>query len=296
MVPQHLVLGCRRAQAVLAGASSPAITAGHPFLGYLELLAGPGPNGTTRRRCSARTRPTWSGCTGQLRQRQDPKDGIGDHVIHAAATVNPDQQGTKCAFWYRLTNAPGETAELRLRLRPAGTAGGRQAQPAAAALGSGFDSVVKQRQAEADEFYAELTPDAAKPDEARVMRQAFAGMLWSKQLYYYDVARWLDGDPTQPVPSPQRRGGRTPDGATSIPSTSCRCRTSGNTPGSPPPPRRGHLHRRRGPRHSQEDPVIHYLPRAHPPILAGLDSLGASRGCDMSGERYQDLPPRSAGA
>ena len=53
-----------------------------------------------------------------------PKDGINDHVIHGAATVNPDQRGTKCAFWYRLTVAPGETAELRLRLRPAGAAGG----------------------------------------------------------------------------------------------------------------------------------------------------------------------------
>ena len=92
-----------------------------------------------RCRCSARTRPTWRGCTGRRRRRRIPKDGIGDHVIHGAPTVNPDQGGTKCAFWYRLTVAPGQTAELRLRLRPAGTAGGKQAQPAAA-LGTGFDS------------------------------------------------------------------------------------------------------------------------------------------------------------
>ena len=128
-------------------------------------------------------------------------------MIHGAATVNPDQRGTKCAFWYQLTVAPGETAELRLRLRPAGTAVGKQTR-AADPLGSGFDTVVKQRQAEADEFYAELTPEGAKPDEAMVMRQAFAGMLWCKQLYNYDVARWLDGDPTQPAPPPGRRGGR----------------------------------------------------------------------------------------
>jgi hypothetical protein len=86
--------------------------------------------------------------------------------------------------------APGETAELRLR--PAGAAGGKQTR-AADPLGSGFDRVVKQRRAEADEFYAELTPEGAKPDEAMVMRQAFAGMLWSKQPYNDDVARWLDG-------------------------------------------------------------------------------------------------------
>ena len=68
--------------------------------------------------------------------------------------------------------------------------------------------MIAQRRAEADEFYTELTPATANADEAMVMRQAFAGMLWSKQLYYYDVARWLDGDPTQPVPPPQRRTGR----------------------------------------------------------------------------------------
>src|SRR5215469_17335729 len=88
-----------------------------------------------------------------------------------------------CAFWYTLTVAPGETAELRLRLRPAGAAPDRQA-----ALGGDFDRVVRQCRAEADEFYTELTPEGASPDEAMVMRQAFAGMLWSKQFYNYDVA------------------------------------------------------------------------------------------------------------
>src|SRR5262249_26789088 len=62
--------------------------------------------------------------------------------------------------------------------------------------------------AEAEEFYAELTPQRASADEAAVMRQAFAGMLWGKQFYNYDVARWLDGDPAQPAPPATRRGGR----------------------------------------------------------------------------------------
>ena len=65
-----------------------------------------------------------------------------------------------------------------------------------------------RRRAEADAFYAELTPAAASSDEAAVMRQAFAGMLWSKQFYHYDVARWLDGDPGLPPPPPERRNGR----------------------------------------------------------------------------------------
>ena len=75
-------------------------------------------------------------------------------------------------------------------------------------LGAEFGQVMAARRAEADEFYAELTPATATADEAMVMRQAFAGMLWSKQLYYYDVARWLDGDPAQPTPPAQRLTGR----------------------------------------------------------------------------------------
>ena len=138
-------------------------------------------------------------------------------MIHGAATVNPDQRGTKCAFWYRLTVAPGGTAELRLRLRPAPAKAATGT--AATALGAEFDQVIAQRRAEADEFYAELTPQAASADEAMVMRQAFAGMLWSKQLYNYDVARWLDGDPAQPPPPQRAVAAGTPNGAISIPST-----------------------------------------------------------------------------
>jgi hypothetical protein len=132
-----------------------------------------------------------------------PKDGINDHVVHGAPTVNPERAGTKCAFWYRLTVSAGQTAELRLRLRPAG-----RGEERAVALGTGFDEVMALRRAEADEFYAELTPAGASADEALVLRQACAGMLWSKQLFYYDVARWLDGDPTQPEPPESRKGGR----------------------------------------------------------------------------------------
>ena len=114
--------------------------------------------------------------------------------------MNPDRRGSKCAAWYRLRVAPGETVELRLRLRP------RPGPPVD--LGPEFAQVRERRRAEADEFYAELTPAAASEDEARVMRQAFAGMLWSKQLYNYDVRRWLDGDPGQPAPPASRRTGR----------------------------------------------------------------------------------------
>jgi hypothetical protein len=125
-----------------------------------------------------------------------PKDGINDHVVSGAATVNPDQTGTKAAFRYRLEVAPGETAVIRLRLRD---------EPG---IGDDFDTVIAAREREADEFYAELTPVGAVADEALVLRQALAGMLWSKQFFHYDVRRWLDGDPAGPPPPDSRRHGR----------------------------------------------------------------------------------------
>jgi Glycosyl hydrolase family 63 C-terminal domain len=174
----------------------------HPFLGTLELLAGNAPDGTAPTLLFCENETNLSRLYGAAPETPYPKDGINDHVIHGTGTVNPDRRGTKCALWYKLEVPAGGTAELRLRLRP------RQTSAKAAALGQQFERVVSARRAEADEFYTELTPKAASADEALVMRQAFSGMLWSKQFYYYDVARWLDGDPTQPAPPAARRNGR----------------------------------------------------------------------------------------
>jgi hypothetical protein len=133
-----------------------------------------------------------------------PKDGINDHVVGGASTVSPEPAGTKAAWWYAADVAPGETVEVRLRLRDAAAPDtvGRQW------AGAAFDTVVAARQAEADAFYATLTPSDASSDEALVLRQAFAGMIWSKQYYAYDVDRWLDGDPHQPSPPNERLTGR----------------------------------------------------------------------------------------
>ncbi|HTJ76596.1 MAG TPA: hypothetical protein VL337_14665 [Acidimicrobiales bacterium] len=128
-----------------------------------------------------------------------PKDGINDHVVAGAPTVNPDRTGTKAAAWYRLELAPGQTATLRVRLGP--DAGG------AVDLGAGFDEVIATRRAEADEFYADLTPGVS--EEARgVARRACAGLLWAKKHYRYDVREWLEGDPVGPPPPPARSRGR----------------------------------------------------------------------------------------
>src|SRR5438105_2742448 len=126
-----------------------------------------------------------------------PKDGINDHVVLGRSTVNPARVGTRAALHYLIEAGPGGTAELRLRLAP---------RPAG--LSADWKSVLAARQAEADAFYARLTPAAASAEEAVVMRQAFAGLVWCKQVYLLDVQRWLDGDPAQPPPPPSRNQGR----------------------------------------------------------------------------------------
>jgi hypothetical protein len=129
-----------------------------------------------------------------------PKDGIGDHVVSGgtATTVNPEHTGTKAALWYQLTVPAGATAEIRLRLA-------RTDQPAATA--PDFAATLATRQAEADAFYGGLAPQAS-PEKQLILRQSLAGMLWSKQFFHYDVGRWLDGDPGQPIPPAERLSAR----------------------------------------------------------------------------------------
>ena len=129
------------------------------------------------------------------------KDAFHHAVVHGdLAAVNPAQEGSKAALRYRLLLGPGETAVLRLRL-----ANGELRGPA---FGKSFEAIFTQRRAEADQFYGAVVPAKLSDDAASVMRQALAGMLWSKQWYHYDVRRWLEGDPAQPAPPPERWTGR----------------------------------------------------------------------------------------
>ena len=122
------------------------------------------------------------------------KDGINDYIVHGLeGAVNPQSFGTKAAAVHHLTVAPGTPQTLRLRLSdvgPARNAAGQRQQ--SIPFGNDFDGVMQMREWEADEFYATVIPSSLNPDAASVMRQALAGMLWSKQFYYYDVDRWLE--------------------------------------------------------------------------------------------------------
>ena len=131
------------------------------------------------------------------------KDGIGDYIIHGQAdAVNPEKMGTKVAAHYPLTLGAGESRTIRLRLSDQPL---EDSQKAIDTLcGKAFESIVKTRIQEADAFYTTVIPPSFDPDAASVMRQALAGMLWSKQLYFYDVGRWLKENGIQPLKANQR--------------------------------------------------------------------------------------------
>jgi len=128
------------------------------------------------------------------------KDGINEYVVNGRrGAVNPAQTGTKAATLYRLSISPGETATIRLRLNQL---------TSAVQFGKSFDDVFAARIREADEFYSTVIPGDLTADSRNVMRQALAGMLWSKQFYHYVVGDWLKGDAAAPPPPAERLTGR----------------------------------------------------------------------------------------
>ncbi|PYN98579.1 MAG: glucosidase [Candidatus Rokuibacteriota bacterium] len=132
------------------------------------------------------------------------KDAFHEYLIQSHKTaVNPSPEGTKVAAHYQAVIGSGETMRIRLRLT--------NVENEWAPFGASFDQVVTLRREEANEFYSTVIPADLSDDARSVMRQALAGLLWSKQWYHYDVRRWLAGDPTMPSPPEARRHGRNHD-------------------------------------------------------------------------------------
>ena len=130
------------------------------------------------------------------------KDAFHDYVIAGRLdAVNPGGSGTKAAAYYRVDVPPGGSVTIRLRLSEVN-------QAAAEPFGTAFDRTMEARIREGDEFYAGRTPAGATPAERAVLRQGYAGLLWSKQFYHYAVRDWVAGDPAQAPAPPGREQGR----------------------------------------------------------------------------------------
>ncbi len=156
------------------------------------------------------------------------KDAFHEWLIHGnTAAVNPERTGTKVAAHYPLQLGPGDVATLKLRLTDLDPLGGMDGDspmvgtitspahqeraegvPGTNDFAKGFDALFVQRQKEADEFYSSRLSKQLSSDAHKVIRQAYAGMLWCKQFYHYDVHTWLDGDPAGPAPPEERWQGR----------------------------------------------------------------------------------------
>ncbi|HTP97904.1 MAG TPA: glucosidase [Casimicrobiaceae bacterium] len=170
-----------------------AIAATHPDLGEYALRCDGEPtllfteNETNNRRLFGSDNPT-----------PYVKDAFHEYVVHGRRNaVNPEGRGTKAAADYALTVEGGKSAVVRLRLCRADAKGD--------AFGRAFEDVFASRIREADEFYRSITPASATEDEARVIRQGLAGMLWTKQYYEFDADRWLEEHDAHPLMGQSRQ-------------------------------------------------------------------------------------------
>ncbi|MDQ6861449.1 MAG: glucosidase [Verrucomicrobiota bacterium] len=155
---------------------------------------------------------------GNVNGTRFSKDAFHERIIHGRAdATNPANVGTKFSPHYMLELGPGEERIVRLRLREVvagvddsgGSPSDQSGSPTpATTVFESFDQIFAQRIAEADEFYNAITPAAADEESRNVARQAYAGLLWSKQFYNYQVEQWLTGDPGQPAPPAERWNGR----------------------------------------------------------------------------------------
>jgi hypothetical protein len=136
------------------------------------------------------------------------KDGINNYIVNGRQdAVNPERMGTKASAHYPITVGARESKILRLRLSDAGPAASVPRNGHGVTFGRAFDEIIDARRREADEFYAAVIPSSLDADHTNVMRQALAGMLWSKQFYFYDVDKWLEEHGADPF-NPKRRAPR----------------------------------------------------------------------------------------
>jgi hypothetical protein len=191
----------RRPELSAAGAAAARIF--HPELGEYELAFEPSPS--LRELLFTENETNAERVFGVASSSRYTKDAFHRRVVNGElGATNPERRGTKACAWYEL-DVPGHAAVvLHARLR-------RRHADAPAPFDGRFEEVFRERQAEADSFYATVHPEMAEPQERAVARQAYAGLIWSKQFYHYAVNEWLSGDAGQPPPPGSRHFGRNND-------------------------------------------------------------------------------------
>jgi len=181
-----------------------AVRSAHATLGHHRLIMEAGPAGLPGLLFTENETNT-ERLFGRPNATPYVKDAFHECVVHGRHdAVNPAGTGTKAAAHYELDVPAGAEIVVRLRLTAESI---RRGKP----FGPGFDDVMTRRREEADTFYASLIPSAATDEERRIIRQGYAGMLWSQQFYNYVVADWLAGDPASPPPPASRLLGRNHD-------------------------------------------------------------------------------------
>ncbi|MEO8450680.1 MAG: glucosidase, partial [Gemmatimonadota bacterium] len=189
--------GREPARPVLQTVTPTTVQASHPILGTYFMRFGDAPTVLVTDNETNSPKLFGASAPGQYF-----KDAFHERVIHEnLAAVNPEGRGTKAAAWYRATVPAGRSLTFRARLSKNTSVGSF----------ADFDTLVDRRRNEADEYYAKLQTGIDNVDERRIQRQAFAGMIWSKQFYHIDIPQWLEGDPAQPPPPRERLHGRNHD-------------------------------------------------------------------------------------
>jgi len=182
-----------------------AVVAEHVTLGRLRLVAGRGPDNKWPAFLFTENETNAARLFNTANAGPFVKDAFHDYVVHGIKeAVNPKQEGTKAAAHYVLTIPAGQEAVVRMRLFD-------EEEAAERPFGRDFERVLASRLREADAFYDQRIRKSLTAEQRALARQAYAGLLWSKQFYSYIVQAWLDGDPAQPAPPDSRKHGRNGD-------------------------------------------------------------------------------------
>ncbi len=177
----------------------------HASLGRYELLCGAPPSGPEPRALFTENETNSQRLWGVPNKSRYVKDAFHDHVVSGQRDVlNPEELGTKAAVHYRLVVPARSTQTIELRLLSGSQPSADAVLGDREALRASLDAVFEERRRECDRFHEERTPASLSEDERRVVRQARAGLLFTKQFYWYVVKDWLEGDPGHPPPPAKR--------------------------------------------------------------------------------------------